>query len=414
MTTEVAVLNRFGVAIAADSAATVQHMHNNQAVRKVYNTANKLFTLSKFEPVGVVVYNAAALSGIPWETIIKSYRKFLGSSKFPHLADYAASFFDWLRANKRLFDPGIVEALVGEACAERLKTVISGSQSDEDLRKRLGKKLSTLRKAAFVEGFDQASVLEIVASYGNVFDGVRSSLLDDKFKDVDTDQVREYLALTLAKGSEFSGYSGIVICGFGEDDYVPQMLEYRTDIVVLNRPRMWLRKRYEISISDNSHIVPFADKAIIETLLNGINPKFAGEANRGALELILSMPAQILGPVKEISDEQRAAYVNSALASLPTFFGRFAAGMDKYRRENHSDPIEQVISSLPIAELAAVAETLLGAAQIHKKINPGLETVGGPVDVAVISKGDGFVWIKRKHYFDSAINPSFAAKYLQV
>jgi hypothetical protein len=25
------------------------------------------------------------------------------------------------------------------------------------------------------------------------------------------------------------------------------------------------------------------------------------------------------------------------------------------------------------------------------------ETVGGPIDVAVISKGDGFVWVKKKN-----------------
>ncbi len=30
--------------------------------------------------------------------------------------------------------------------------------------------------------------------------------------------------------------------------------------------------------------------------------------------------------------------------------------------------------------------------------------VGGPVDVAVISKGDGFIWIKRKHYFNPKLN----------
>jgi len=28
------------------------------------------------------------------------------------------------------------------------------------------------------------------------------------------------------------------------------------------------------------------------------------------------------------------------------------------------------------------------------------ETVAGPIDVAIISKGDGLIWIKRKHYFD--------------
>jgi len=40
-----------------------------------------------------------------------------------------------------------------------------------------------------------------------------------------------------------------------------------------------------------------------------------------------------------------------------------------------------------------------------------LETVGGPIDVAVISKGEGFVWIKRKYYFEKEINPHFIAKY---
>ena len=38
------------------------------------------------------------------------------------------------------------------------------------------------------------------------------------------------------------------------------------------------------------------------------------------------------------------------------------------------------------------------------------ETVGGPIDVAVVSKGDGFIWIKRKHYFDPVLNQRFIAR----
>jgi hypothetical protein len=33
--------------------------------------------------------------------------------------------------------------------------------------------------------------------------------------------------------------------------------------------------------------------------------------------------------------------------------------------------------------------------------------VGGSVDVAVISKKDGFIWIKRKHYFQPDKNYHF-------
>jgi hypothetical protein len=39
------------------------------------------------------------------------------------------------------------------------------------------------------------------------------------------------------------------------------------------------------------------------------------------------------------------------------------------------------------------------------------ETVGPPIDVAVISKGDGFIWIKRKSYFEREFNQRFFANY---
>lgn len=40
-----------------------------------------------------------------------------------------------------------------------------------------------------------------------------------------------------------------------------------------------------------------------------------------------------------------------------------------------------------------------------------MATVGGPIDVAIISKGDGFIWIKRKHYFKKELNPQFFEGY---
>ena len=36
-----------------------------------------------------------------------------------------------------------------------------------------------------------------------------------------------------------------------------------------------------------------------------------------------------------------------------------------------------------------------------------VETVGGPIDVLVITKGDGPIWVKRKQYFDIKDNIDF-------
>jgi hypothetical protein len=92
MTAEVVIMNRTAVALAADSAVTWSVGKG----RKIYNTVNKLFALSKHQPVGIMLYGGADFMGIPWETVVKVYRAHLGSKDFPKLRDYAADFMDFL------------------------------------------------------------------------------------------------------------------------------------------------------------------------------------------------------------------------------------------------------------------------------------------------------------------------------
>jgi hypothetical protein len=74
MTAEVAILNKLGVALAADSVVTITTANGD----KTYNTTNKLFTLSKFHPVGIMIFNGTEFNGIPFELIIKEFRDSLG------------------------------------------------------------------------------------------------------------------------------------------------------------------------------------------------------------------------------------------------------------------------------------------------------------------------------------------------
>ena len=92
MTAEIAVLNKFGISIAADSAVTVETFHDGEIKQKVYNSANKIFALSKHAPIGLMFYNTVTLGGVPWETIVKSYRKKLDDKVFPILNDYYEDF----------------------------------------------------------------------------------------------------------------------------------------------------------------------------------------------------------------------------------------------------------------------------------------------------------------------------------
>ncbi len=48
-----------------------------------------------------------------------------------------------------------------------------------------------------------------------------------------------------------------------------------------------------------------------------------------------------------------------------------------------------------------------------RRVTLDAETVGGPIDVAVISKGDGLVWTRRKRYIDPTLNHHFFANYFR-
>ena len=61
--------------------------------------------------------------------------------------------------------------------------------------------------------------------------------------------------------------------------------------------------------------------------------------------------------------------------------------------------------------MANVAESLVALTSLVNRMSPRKESVGGPVDVAVISKGDGLIWIKRKLYFYPDLNTQFFNKY---
>jgi hypothetical protein len=89
---------------------------------------------------------------------------------------------------------------------------------------------------------------------------------------------------------------------------------------------------------------------------------------------------------------------------------QFSKKSVSYLFRSHARPLRQVVGMLSVAEMAELAETLITVESLKERVTKPTESVSGPVDVAVISKSDGFVWIKRKHYFKPELNPRVMAR----
>ena len=112
------------------------------------------------------------------------------------------------------------------------------------------------------------------------------------------------------------------------------------------------------------------------------------------------------GQADDVPDSVTETIVSGVLNKLHT-------NLKGERWKHFVSPVLSVVAALPKAELASMAESLVNLTSMKRHVSSVSETVGGPIDVALISKGDGLVWIKRKHYFDKDLNYHFFANYFR-
>ena len=111
--------------------------------------------------------------------------------------------------------------------------------------------------------------------------------------------------------------------------------------------------------------------------------------------------------IKNLDEKVKKTMIDEFKKDMSMFIEKFKEETKIFSREVHYEPIEDVVSLLPKDELGIMAETLINLTSFKRKVSLDEESVGGPTDVAIISKGDGFVWIKRKHYFKPELNPDY-------
>lgn len=61
--------------------------------------------------------------------------------------------------------------------------------------------------------------------------------------------------------------------------------------------------------------------------------------------------------------------------------------------------------AMPMQDAIDLAEFLVYVSEMFARFMPSPPTVGGPIEVAAITKHEGFKWIARKHYFSTELNP---------
>lgn len=426
MTAEVAILNREAVALAADSAVTVSGLEGH----KIFTSANKIFALSEQQPVGAMIYGGAMVLGVPWETIIKEYRTQLGDRSFDTLELYAYDFLSFMRTRRDWLFPPASQLL---HVSSVIHVFLHGLRLDVDRRveeeiQQSGSVTVSRIAAILREEIDRREreieaatrLPDAPADFDARFLKAYRTTVNERVKNVlQNHQISVsakkrltnlIVGLFSRHSSAYDGdfESGLVIAGFGSKDVFPKLRAYKVAGIACDLLKVTEEKPVDIDPNGTKAAIrPFAQGEMVFRFMEGVDPYY-----QAAVELLMRQMAEssaefALGKVPGLSSKRRKEVLKASEAQVDSLATKASDTLKAARKAYFVDPITQLVSFLPRDELASMAESLVNLTSFKRRVSWDAETVGGPVDVAVISRGDGLVWIKRKHYFDKDLNEAF-------
>lgn len=421
MTAEIAILNRNAVVLATDSAITsMVPSTSHGSVPKISHNANKLFALSNTDPLAVMIYNDSAFGPVPWETIIKDFR--VTSRPHSTVEEHAQQFIDHLQSfkgysaqdksiqvitNTRDQELTGLRAALAEEEARRADNDWDFTTQQEFISAYCQRRVGEIRQQdqARLDGDKLRAGVEATVSQWNEY--IRSELglqIEDRVCEELIGLVVEALCIVPLTDS----YTGIVVAGFGKDQYFPALSHYIVDNVVADEVKVYQEPSILVKGNGVGYVVPFAQQALPISFLGGLPPEYR-EALRSSMYNVIELIYGYL--LEQLSDEltdERSAWLHKNRDGVRDILLRyFENRLSEDFGIMNTEDISKMVAYLSKEDIAELAEALVHLTQLKLKVSREHETVGGPIDVAVISKGDGLIWIKRKHYFGRELNPRY-------
>jgi len=424
MTAEIAILNRNGVALAADSAVSIGGVDQP----KIYNTVNKLFSLSAIAPIGAMVFGNALLTGVPWETVVKSFRKDLGTTVFEHLSEYADALIAYVEQTQSLFSVQQEQREFDTSCFvlySDLRDLInnrlhldfetSGEVTPDDVARIVAEILASCRDAlaenAPLEHLPEGYGTDLVERFRESVNVMNQLVLEDlPFDDESSATLLDLTAMFVERPPSSSIHrAGLVVAGFGETEFTPSLLEFEIHGFMAGCLRLRRKPPQVITPTNEATVAPFAQREMVDLFMSGIDPALKDAVGSALSEFTDALPRIIADATSELTKSAQESLKVGGVGLLAAYRNY----LDEHIQRTHVQPILAAVAVLPKEELADMAEALVNLTSFKRRVTLDAETVGGPIDVVIISKGDGLVWIRRKHYFDPALNHHFFANYFR-
>ncbi|MDD1679417.1 MAG: hypothetical protein LUO93_09595, partial [Methanomicrobiales archaeon] len=383
-------MNREAVAVAADSAVSLMGGPSERP-QKIFTSANKIFSLSRFHTVCIMIYNNATFMGMPWETIVDAYKKHLGKKTFGTLREYGEDLIAFLSSAEELIPRPVEEKyfisavrnyflfiryLIQQRSASFLQE--KGAITENDIQTIITEVIvdvhTTLDSASYSPTLDAGYYNELLDYYGEeILKASREIYADLPVPEDLFGRLEEIAVNFFVKNLEkfdplHQEYTGVVVIGFGEKEILPGVMIYDIEGKIRGRLKYAEGEHQQITFEHGAMIIPFAQREMVDIFLTGMDPRFEQALITTLSATFHNLPVSIIDSIDKLDATEKAELKEKFSKPSEDLVDQLEALLTNYRGSNFT-PIINVVMALPKSDLAALVESLVNLTSLKRRVS---------------------------------------------
>lgn len=413
VTSQVAVANFHGIAVASDTVVT----QSSSEGMKTLENMSKIYSLGGSHKVVLVHSGNADINGVAHWLHLTEWIRTL-TEPFSTLGEYVNSYLAWANNSKPLHTPLSEVNLMNELLNDHYYYIKNRADSQlesevenlaEGLKLEEGR-IHEVFEQMVTEGKDYLD--ELIDFEGYTYEEAVKDLtsadfkIDEKidfiFKDfVITDELRDILiqsaGLVLCKYQDMNFVdSQIGFVGFGAEEPFGGVVHLHCRGFYGSKIHVFVEQRFGVAPSgtedgSSSIIRHFAQGDAIYAFIRGYNPRILNRT----LRIVRDKIEEVFGEKEwEITDDDGEIVGKKTTSDLSFEIAdeTFKEITENFSQSSFASPLLSSIEGMSIVNLANFAESLVGIQALSTYSQLGAATVGGLIEVVTIDRAEGVIW----------------------
>ena len=277
-----------------------------------------------------MIYNDSAFGPVPWETIIKEFRRTPQSHST--VEEHAEQFIGYLQDFKRYIPEsqsiktitetrdkeldGLREALV-EANAGAPAS--EGSAAGEFVSRYCANRINEIDRHCDRADLDVENLRRLVE---DTVSDWREHVQNELNASIDAQTSEDLMnlvieALRIVPLSD--AYTGVVVAGFGRDQHFPALSHYVVDNVLGDDVKVVLKQSLSVQANGTGYVVPFAQQAEPIAFLGGLPPDYRDATHSSMYEAIDLIYGFLLDQIGDQLTEEVTSFLHSTKDDIRDF-----------------------------------------------------------------------------------------------